>query len=540
MTESRAAQPNRRRRIRHKILTPAYASFTSESQGTILDLHEIVDLSEDGVAIQCGSPLELNRGFELCLDLAEVGGQIYTTGQVVWSNSSGRAGFRFSDLAPASALLLREWLFLNAMAGVANAQRNPSEVPAIVAPSPAPEAIRPNYSDTLAALTAVQREIESLGDDLAAALPLLAGRAQTLLRASGSAIALASDDRTVMACRASSGEDAPPVGARLQLGSGFSGECVRTGKLMRCDDSETDERVDRESSRALGIRSLLAAPLRARDKIIGIIEVFSPTPRFFTETDATVLQRLADITVSAINRVARSQDPPVAPTAPPSPLPGSVLFASQPAATGKPTGDSADKTFHGISLPRSQLIILFCAFAATSLALGFVMRPWIQEKLQAGSESRNQTVLAASQPSEGSPSATPAAPLSEAQTLNQLTELAHHGSPAAQYSLGMRYNLGDGVKQDYTQAAQWFSRAAEQGHVLAQGALGEYYNYGRGVPADVSQAYFWSYLAFAGGDEVSKLRLGRLAGQLPHSQVLAIQQRAEEWFHGHRKPSPVR
>jgi putative methionine-R-sulfoxide reductase with GAF domain len=539
MTESQAAQPNRRRRIRHKILTPAYASFTDESKGTILDLHEIVDLSEDGVAIQCGSLLELNRGFELCLDLAEAGGQIYTTGQVVWSNSSGRAGFRFSDLAPASALLLREWLFLNAMAGVANAQQDTPQAPAFVAPSPAPEAVRPNYSDTLAALTAVQREIESLGDDLAAALQLVARRAQTLLRASGSAIALAEDDRTVMACRASSGADAPPVGARLQVGSGFSGECVRSGKLLRCDDSETDERVDRESSRALGIRSILAAPLRARDNVIGIIEVFSPAPRFFTESDSTVLHRLADTIVSAINRAARSQDPPVAPAAPPSPLPGSVLFASQPAESGKTTKELADKTFHGISLPLSQLIVLVCAFAAISLALGFLMRPWIQEKLQANGESRNHTVLAASQPPEA-PSSTPAAPLTGGQTLDQLTDLARQGSAVAQYSLGMRYNLGDGVKQDYTQAAQWFSRAADQGHVLAQGALGEYYNYGRGVPADASQAYFWSYLAFAGGDEVSKLRLGRLAGQLPHSRVLAIQQRAEEWFHGHRKPSPSR
>jgi len=34
-----------------------------------------------------------------------------------------------------------------------------------------------------------------------------------------------------MLCRASSGPCAPPVGVTLQVGSGFSGECVRTGKL---------------------------------------------------------------------------------------------------------------------------------------------------------------------------------------------------------------------------------------------------------------------------------------------------------------------
>jgi len=44
------------------------------------------------------------------------------------------------------------------------------------------------------------------------------------------------------------------------------------------------------------------------------------------------------------------------------------------------------------------------------------------------------------------------------------------------------------VKQDYTEAARWFSRAADQGYVSAQGALGDYYNYGRGVPVDLSKA----------------------------------------------------
>ena len=37
--------PNRRQRVRHKIQTPAYASFTLDSKRATLDLYEIVDIS---------------------------------------------------------------------------------------------------------------------------------------------------------------------------------------------------------------------------------------------------------------------------------------------------------------------------------------------------------------------------------------------------------------------------------------------------------------------------------------------------------------
>src|SRR5262249_55701283 len=158
-------------------------------------------------------------------------------------NASGRCGLRFSDLPPASLFHLREWLFFNAMAGVASAQIDESEVP----PRPVdPPPIRPNFTHTLAAFAAVQRELDSLGSDLMAALQLIATRAQTLVKATGAAIALGANEPDVMVCRASAGADAPPVGARLQVGSGFSGECVRAGRLLRCDDTESDDRVDRE------------------------------------------------------------------------------------------------------------------------------------------------------------------------------------------------------------------------------------------------------------------------------------------------------
>src|SRR5271166_385952 len=108
----RPSVANRRRRVRHKIKTPAYATFTAEPKGAMLDLHEIVDLSEDGIAIQCHPPLETKRQLNLCLDLAGSAGEIYSTGQVIWTNASGRTGLRFSELSASSLLRLREWLFL--------------------------------------------------------------------------------------------------------------------------------------------------------------------------------------------------------------------------------------------------------------------------------------------------------------------------------------------------------------------------------------------------------------------------------------------
>src|SRR5438270_2852778 len=255
------AVPNRRRRVRHKIQTPAYATFTAESQSARLDLHEIVDISEDGMAIQCHTALEAQKEINLCLDLADCSEHIYTTGQVIWSNSSGRAGLRFSDLPPESLSRLREWLFVNVMAGVANGE---AEIAAFSVARKIPP--RPGYSDTLAAVSAVQRQVEALGSDFRRALQLIAERTQSLLRASGTAIALADTDSDSMICCATSGSDAPPIGTRLQVGAGFSGECVRRGEVLWCDDSESDSRVDRDSCRALGIRSILAAPVRVGEK----------------------------------------------------------------------------------------------------------------------------------------------------------------------------------------------------------------------------------------------------------------------------------
>jgi len=530
--------PNRRRRVRHKIQAPAYASFTLDSKKATLDLYEIVDISEDGMAIQCPMGLQADQELNLCLDLAECPAPILTLGKVVWSSASGRAGLRFCELPPSSQFHLREWLFMNAMAGVANADEH---VRATMLPQQAP--LKPSYTDTLAAVSAVQREVEALGPDLAQALQLIATRAQTLVRASGAAVALATSDPNFMQCHASAGPDAPPVGAPLQVGSGFSGECVKSGISLRCDDTELDGRVDRETCRALGIRSILAVPVQLGPKSIGIIEAFSAEPEAFTENDNRVLQRLAETVLAALNRSARSENVPELQPEPETQFastPGSVLFAAKPAAKPEEETKPASTEKIGISLPLSHLVLLVGFAVLISMALGYLTAPLIEAKLQERGRQM-PTVLASSMPPKSdaplSPGTSPTA--LENASFDQVRQLAEKGDPAAQNALGLRYFQGDdkaGVKLDEKEAVRWFTSAAEHGNVAAQSKLGFLYWSGRGIPKDLTKAYMWTLIACGQGEKVkdpavylSKDLAQVLRSQMTHDQAAVIERQAREW-----------
>jgi TPR repeat protein/putative methionine-R-sulfoxide reductase with GAF domain len=543
---------NRRRRVRQKVHAPAYASFSGGSKGIMLELHEVLNISENGIAIQCTSQLEPNRPVQLCLDLSGDAGQLCTTALVAWSDGTGRAGLSLPNLSEPSARRLREWLFFNAMVSAANAGSSAAALANVSLETP-----RPSYTDTLTAVSAVQGEAEALGADLDAVLQLVATRARNLLRASGAAIALVSQEADTLACRASAGECAPPVGAALHAGSGFSGECVRVGRALRCDDSETDPRVDRQSCGALGIRSMLAAPIRTGEKVCGLIEVFSPRPNAFDDHAGVALQRLAETVFTAINRAAypqaQSGSRVARPAAPDStatvfaPSPGSVLFASEAkpsapeeATTTEPNPEETSSA--SVHLPRSLLILLICAAAAIFLAMGWVFAPWIQQQIRTHARHAEQTVFASS-PATTSPTPAQSAISIDTATLEQLQQMAAQGNAAAENALGLRYATGDGVPRDEKEAAEWFTSAAEHGSVVAQSKLGQLYWSGRGVPASLNQAYFWTVLARAGGQEGSKTLAPIMASRMSGAQRAAIEQQAADWYRDHEpnaKPSPAR
>jgi N-acetylmuramoyl-L-alanine amidase/putative methionine-R-sulfoxide reductase with GAF domain len=128
-------------------------------------------------------------------------------------------------------------------------------------------------------------------------LRLIAARAVSITGADGVAIALAEENAIV--CRASAGRIVPDPGVRLDPNSGFSGACLRSGQTVRCDDSDTDARVNAEACRALGARSMIAVPLSAKQRVIGLIEAFSSETYGFNDSDVRSLDLLAELILAA-------------------------------------------------------------------------------------------------------------------------------------------------------------------------------------------------------------------------------------------------
>lgn len=150
-----------------------------------------------------------------------------------------------------------------------------------------------------------QREFRTAEMDLEPAIHVIAERAQALTRATGSAIALRCGSEIV--CRARTGRTAPDLGVRLQTDSGISAQCVRTGQVVLCNDTEENAQVDLSTCRHLGVRSILAAPLRYFPRTLGVFEVLSSVPNAFDHHDVATMQFLSSMMVAAISRISKLQ-----------------------------------------------------------------------------------------------------------------------------------------------------------------------------------------------------------------------------------------
>ena len=83
------------------------------------------------------------------------------------------------------------------------------------------------------------------------------------------------------------------------------------------------------------------------------------------------------------------------------------------------------------------------------------------------------------------------------------------------------------------QTVKWYRKAAEQGGALAQTLLGVMYNNGQGVPQDYVQAHKWFNIAGVSGYEVATKGRDLAASMMNPAQIAEAQKLSRGWMEQH-------
>ena len=139
-------------------------------------------------------------------------------------------------------------------------------------------------------------------------LQLITNRAQAITGADGVVVALAEKSTATrskteapeMVCRAAAGPLAVTRGVHWIGESKFLRDCLESGRILRCDDCETDARVEQDFARAIGARATVLVPLGGRGEQIGVLQAFSATARAFTDHDVRCFDLFSELVLSAL------------------------------------------------------------------------------------------------------------------------------------------------------------------------------------------------------------------------------------------------
>ena len=129
-------------------------------------------------------------------------------------------------------------------------------------------------------------------------LQLICDRTLAITQADGIVVALV--EGSAMVCRATAGSFAVERGVRLIGESEFLQDCLESGRIFRCDDCETDARVELDFARQMGARSTVLVPLRGRHEQLGVLQAFSTTARAFSDHDIRCFDLFAELVLSAL------------------------------------------------------------------------------------------------------------------------------------------------------------------------------------------------------------------------------------------------
>ena len=167
------------------------------------------------------------------------------------------------------------------------------------------EEVLHNEASRQANIVATQQEIVCARHGLETMLRLITERTRQITGADGSVIEIIEED--FMHYRATAGTASPYQGIRISRHNSLSGLAAKKNEVLRCDDSETDPRVDREACRRVGLRSMVVVPLHHDGEVVGVLKVFSAKVDAFNEADVIALRMMASLMSGAFSNAIAAE-----------------------------------------------------------------------------------------------------------------------------------------------------------------------------------------------------------------------------------------
>lgn len=231
-------------------------------------------------------------------------------------------------------------------------------------------------------LTDKLRDIQSLTDAALSSLEpqslldALVDRVRRILQADTAAVLLLDPSSTFLIATAASGlEEEVMQGVRIPVGQGFAGRIAAEGRPLVLGQVDHTKVVN-PLLLSKGIRSLMGAPLRSGDTVLGVLHVGTLSPRAFSRDDVNLLQVAADRAALAVQTLTNHLDRAAAtalqrsllPSALPS-IPGLQMAARFVPGRGNVGGDWYDV----FTLPSGEICAMIGDVAGSGLRAAATM-----------------------------------------------------------------------------------------------------------------------------------------------------------------------
>lgn len=152
----------------------------------------------------------------------------------------------------------------------------------------------------------IQAEVVQQGIDLSSIMDLVTERTQHITNADGACVELV--DKKELVYSATSGIAQKFLGLRLDKENSLSGACIRAGVPLISNDIESDDRVNKNACRQIGLNSMIVVPLIFRNDVVGVIKVLSAKAGHFNDDHIKILELMSGLIAAAMFSAMRNEE----------------------------------------------------------------------------------------------------------------------------------------------------------------------------------------------------------------------------------------